>query len=557
MSSATPKKYINHSTPSSQFVEPNDDDKDDYDDFNDGGIGDVHLFDYNINGLKFKVNIPIERLFTVYAFDDLIPEFHIEEKNPETPKRNIYRAFLKLKQLDNSVVRLDLTETIYETVFKDSNKCTQEEFFKQACEVRVKTMHSAIDACYRAGYQKPSQIQSVSIPQIMQGKDCLIQSKSGTGKSDAFLVSAAWNLSLFLMCPQIIIMSATHDIAIQLYKKAVDVFKGANVVLCIGHKQDTRPSGDFQDDNNSSIRKKTNMELRKELKTAQVIVGTIGKIHDCITNERNKLIDIKNVNTFIVDEFDAIVTTNSNRNNPYSSEKQMEDIVSVLPIPNTEKDKVGCQMLFFSATVTRDAIDNAHKYFRPSNKLIPTPFICLLNDNDLLLEGIKQYYVQVANTEEKIDYLSKIFHCAKISQCFIFLNNKDDVVQLKSYLSQLDPPITSEVLIGKMGDQERARVLDNFRVNKNRILVCTDVAARGLDIPKVNLVINFDMASTENTHIHRIGRAGRFGKNGVAINFVLINNDIDESKKVERLEKKGEQHRMKPLPNDIDSVFKF
>ena len=503
----------------------------------------IKFHERDICKVDFEVNLDEKELNVLTNFDELIPKID---------KDGIY---LELK---NGTV-VSLNSLINQWFVKDSKNLDDTAYERKIFDINEATMKKVVSQSYNNGFQTPSAPQAVSVLPIIEGRDVVVQSKSGTGKTFGFISATACLFNSEDPALQIIIMSSTHDIATQIYEEIIKSYDPSiKISLCIGHKPEQlgRQTGGFRTSN--VTKKKTRAELKAEFESAQIIVGTIGKIYDCMINL--KYINPSYLRAFCVDEFDAIVSTKG-RGGTFSSEQQMKEIIKHIPdvevvkIDDKEKINTGCQRLFFSATITDSSFNTALSYFRKEHPKIKDPLICLLNEGDLLLEGIKQYFVEVTNTRDKMDMLYTIIKQTRISQCFIFVNTKEDAVYIKRELSENG--ITAAAFNSNLSSSERNDLLDKFRTQEFRYLISSDVLARGIDVHSVNLVINFDMSNDLETHIHRIGRAGRYGRKGTAINFILTNDSegINEMEKVQHINSLGDSYKMIPLPKDISKLL--
>merc|ERR1711966_15090 len=182
---------------------------------------------------------------------------------------------------------------------------------------------------------------------------------------------------------------------------------------------------------------------------------------------------------------------------------QVYDIYRYLP--------PGTQVVLISATMPHEVLEMTHKFMN-------NPFRVLVKRDELTLEGIKQFFVAVEKETWKFDTLCDLYDTLTITQAVIFCNTKRKVGWLGGKMREAN--FTVAAMHGEMPQKERDAVMDEFRDGKQRVLISTDVWARGLDVSQVSLVINYDLPNNRELYIHRIGRSGRFGRKGVAINFV-------------------------------------
>ena len=329
---------------------------------------------------------------------------------------------------------------------------------------------------YSHGFENPSDIQVKALPIINSKKDLLAQAQSGTGKTGAFSIGALNLVDESLKKTQILILNPTYELVNQNYDviKALSQYMDINVMKVVG--------------------KTSIQECKQELsKEPQVIVGTPGRVLDMISKRFLYTNDIK---LLIFDEADEMLS--------YGFQETIYGIIRYI-----SKET---QICLFSATRT-DETDEL------SNRFLNNPESILVEKKNVTLEGIKQYKVLI-NEEWKYDTLIDIYNLLNISQCIIYVNYKNKLMDLYDKLIENKYPV--DYIHGEVTKDERENKLLNFKNGKTRILLSTDLLARGIDVQQLNLVINFDLPKSKETYVHRIGRSGRYGRKGVAIN--LINN---------------------------------
>jgi len=327
---------------------------------------------------------------------------------------------------------------------------------------------------YAYGFEKPSQIQRVGMKPIMDGSDVIIQSQSGSGKTATFIIGCLQRIDPKINNTQCIIVSNTRELADQTHKVFLNLCKYTDVTsnLCIG--------GDMQ--------YKYNSDNIKE----HVIIGTPGRISDLINKE---IINSNDIKLIIIDEADDVLAT--------SFRKQVKRIF--------QKISKDAQVVLVSATIPEEMAALFDTILKPDYLSI------LVKDDELTLDGIKQYYVNI-DEMYKIDALMDLYKFISIGQAIVYCNKKQKADDLKYALSEKNFAVS--VLHGDMIQKEREEIMAEFRTGMTRILITTDILARGIDVQQVSLVINYDMPKYPQTYIHRIGRSGRYGRKGSAINFV-------------------------------------
>jgi len=228
----------------------------------------------------------------------------------------------------------------------------------------------------------------------------------------------------------------------------------------------------------------------------QIVVGTPGRVFDMV-NRQIMVLDA--VKLFVLDEADEMLSR--------GFKDQIYDIFQHLP------PKV--QVCLFSATMPPEILDISNKFMRD-------PVRILVKKDELTLEGIKQFYVAVDKEEWKFETLCDLYETLTITQAIIYCNTRRKVDWLTDKMGQRDFTVSS--MHGDMTGQERELIMKEFRSGSSRVLITTDLLARGIDVQQVSLVINYDLPANRENYIHRIGRSGRFGRKGVAINFVTVDD---------------------------------
>jgi superfamily II DNA/RNA helicase len=255
------------------------------------------------------------------------------------------------------------------------------------------------------------------------------------------------------------------------------------------------------------------------------VVGTIGRINHMIEAKKLRM---DNISCFVIDEADNM-----------TDEKDMTDMNKLLNnIPNT------CQKVLISATLTPSV-------FKLTDKIMNDPVKILLKNADVAVDLISQFYLDVEVEENKFDVFIDLYNLISTTQTIIFCNTIKKVQWLAEQLASLNFSITT--IHGKMTQQERNDIVQEFRDGKTRILLTTDLLARGIDVPQVNLVVCFDMPQDKETYIHRIGRCGRFNKKGVSISFVRMNDQSDV--KFLNMMRNTYKINIKELPENIDTFL--
>jgi len=341
---------------------------------------------------------------------------------------------------------------------------------------------------YGYGFEKPSEIQKRAIVKIMEGKDIIAQAQSGTGKTATFTIGMLESLNLSSNTNQVLIMSHTRELSQQIHTviKQISKYQKVNVNLSVG--------GISVTENISSLRKRPH-----------VIIGTPGRVLDMI---HKKYINVNTLKMLILDEADEMLS--------HIFINQIYDIFQNLP------PKI--QVCLFSATMNKS-------FFSITQKFMRDPVKILVKTEELTLEGIKQFYIDLEKNEFKYDTLCDIYSTISISQSIIYCNSIKIVDIISNKLN--NDNFSVACIHGNMNQEERNKVIKEFRDGKSRVLISTDLLSRGIDIQQISIVINYDVPKNVDNYIHRIGRSGRYGRKGVAINFVT-NNDREQLSSIEK-----------------------
>ena len=355
------------------------------------------------------------------------------------------------------------------------------------------------------GFEIPSSIQRKAINPIRSGVDIVAQAQSGTGKTATFLIGTMDKIDLDKKYPQVIVICPNRELAQQIFFN----FEGLNTYLKI--KGALIMGGTLVEDNFKVLDA-----------GAQFIVGTPGRIYDMM---KRYVLKTENLKTFVMDEADEMLSR--------GFKDQVYEIFQF--IPNE------AQICLLSATMPNEALDLTEKFMKNPKQI-------LVKKDSVTLEGIKQFYLGVEQENWKTATLFDLYERLQIKQTIIFTNSKRKAEWLKEKLEE-ENHVVSCIHAG-LTQVERDKTMKNFRTGLSRVLIATDIIARGIDVQQVEIVINFDIPRHIETYIHRIGRSGRFGRKGFAINFVT-------EKEFSQLEK-IQNHYMtviEPLPENIKEII--
>jgi superfamily II DNA/RNA helicase len=348
----------------------------------------------------------------------------------------------------------------------------------------------------------------------------IAQAQSGTGKTGTFSISSLHVCNEKLNYPQVMILIPFKDLSIQNLKiiKMLGQYTGLKTTLLIG-KGFEKGSGESSD--NSRFMERD--DIPEPDYKSQIVVGTTGRVWDSL---RRKKLDLTHLKLIILDEADEMLSK--------GFKEQVQQIFSYLPET--------AQIALFSATMPQEILELTHEFMK-------NPVQILVKSENLTLEGIRQFYVSVSNEEQKFDVLSDIYDTISVSQGIIFVNSKQKAIYLKELLEKKNFMIG--MIHGGYNQYERNDILMNFKLGKTRILITTDILSRGIDIQQISLVINYDIPFKVEPYLHRIGRSGRFGRKGCAINLVTY-DDASNLKKIERYY----ETLIEPLPLNFLDVIK-
>ncbi|KAK7203086.1 ATP-dependent RNA helicase eIF4A [Myxozyma melibiosi] len=338
------------------------------------------------------------------------------------------------------------------------------------------------------GFEHPSSIQQRAIMPVIKGRDVLAQAQSGTGKTATFSISVLQKIDTNVKQCQALILAPTRELAQQILKVVLGIGEYMNVTChaCIG---------------GTAIRD----DVRILQEGVQVVVGTPGRVHDMI---QRRALRTDNIKLFVLDEADEMLSQ--------GFKDQIYDIFQLLP-PST-------QVVLLSATMPKEVLEVTTKFMRD-------PVRILVKKDELTLEGIRQFYVAVEKEDWKLDTLTDLYETVTITQAVIFCNTRRKVDWLTDQLRAKD--FTVSAMHGDMDQNQRDVIMSEFRSGSSRVLITTDLLARGIDVQQVSLVINYDLPVNKENYIHRIGRGGRFGRKGVAINF-LTDDDVKVMRDIEQ-----------------------
>jgi len=349
---------------------------------------------------------------------------------------------------------------------------------------------SLLRGIYSHGFETPSPIQKQAITPMIEGKDVVAQAQSGTGKTGAFSVSTLQIIDTNIKKTQALIMAPTRELAMQIHG-VIDQLSGhmenVKTQLLVG--------GTSIDEDVYNLKHNT----------PHIIVGCPGRVHDMMKRNNIKNKDIKLI---ILDEADEMLCV--------GFKEQVYNIFQFL-----NKD---VQVGLFSATLPYEINSLTDKFMR-------NPIKILVKSEMLTLEGISQYYIALEDDEQKFLALKDLFNTISMSQCIIYCNSVKRVQDLYEAMKNENYPVCC--IHSGMEKDERTQAYKSFKSGSFRVLISSNVTARGIDIQQVSTVINFDICKDVHTYLHRIGRSGRWGRKGVGINFIT-KRDVNMIKLIEK-----------------------
>eukprot|EP00262_Sarcandra_glabra_P000870 TRINITY_DN10915_c0_g2_i1.p1 TRINITY_DN10915_c0_g2~~TRINITY_DN10915_c0_g2_i1.p1 ORF type:complete len:478 (-),score=63.20 TRINITY_DN10915_c0_g2_i1:183-1616(-) len=356
---------------------------------------------------------------------------------------------------------------------------------------------------YEKGFEKPSPIQEESIPIALTGSDILARAKNGTGKTAAFCIPALEKIDQNKNAIQVIILVPTRELALQTSQVCKELGKHLKIQVMV-----TTGGTSLKDD------------IMRLYQPVHLLVGTPGRILDLV---RKGVCVLTDCSMLVMDEADKLLSQ--------EFQPLVEQLISFLPANR--------QILLFSATFPVTVKAFKDKFLRKS-------YIINLMD-ELTLKGITQYYAFVEE-RQKVHCLNTLFSKLQINQSIIFCNSVNRVELLAKKITELG--YSCFYIHAKMLQSHRNRVFHDFRNGACRNLVCSDLFTRGIDIQAVNVVINFDFPKNSETYLHRVGRSGRFGHLGLAVNLITYEDRFN----LYRIEQElGTE--IKQIPPQIDQAI--
>jgi translation initiation factor 4A len=343
---------------------------------------------------------------------------------------------------------------------------------------------------YSYGLERPSPIQSKAILPVIQGFDVIAQAQSGTGKTATFTISALSRIDVNQKEEQILMVAPTRELVQQIVhvvKNIGSTMEGLLVKTVLG-------GGSIAED----------IEYFRR-NAPHIIVGCPGRMLDLL---KRRIIHTEHIKTLILDEADELLSSDF-RN-------QMQEIIGKL--------SPSVQIALFSATLPEHTKELTKLFMND-------PVEIYVKQEQLTLEGIKQYCVAIHHPSQKYETLKDLYSSISVSQCIIYCNSINRVIDLYENLTQ--DGFAVSCIHSNMSKEDRETAFVDFRKGSSRILISSNVTSRGIDIQQVSIVINYEIPHDVSNYLHRIGRSGRWGRKGVAINFVTP-RDVNNLRYIEK-----------------------
>jgi len=374
-----------------------------------------------------------------------------------------------------------------------TNETPEEDTFDSSYEIQswddLEINPAILRGIFAYGFENPSPIQQKAIKPLIMGKDIIAQAQSGTGKTATFTIGTLANINTNINETQALIMSPTRELTQQTAK----VFSSIGSMM---------PGLRIQTLFGGSVVEEASRFSNKN--TPHVICGCPGRVYNMMRREK---ISSKSIKIIVLDEADEMLSSGFK-----------DQVYNIFQYLNNN-----VQVALFTATLPTAVLPII-------NKIMQNPVRINVKREMLTLEGIQQFYIAVEDDRQKYATLKNLFSFLSVSQCIIYCNSVRRVTDLYEAMKEDDFPVCC--IHSNMDKLERDDSFNNFRIGKSRVLISSNVTARGIDIQQVSIVINFDIPKCVHTYLHRIGRSGRWGRKGVGINFIT-RRDVTKMKEIE------------------------
>jgi len=346
------------------------------------------------------------------------------------------------------------------------------------------------------GFEKPSAIQQRAIVPCLNRADVIAQAQSGSGKTATFGISVLQNTDLSQRANQVIVLAPTRELAMQ----------HTTVLRCLGEFLE----GLVVHTSVGGVPTRQEVQILRQ-KVPQIIVGTPGRVADMLNRGEIRSDEVK---IMVLDEADVMLDKGFT--------DQVYGIFKLLP--------GDMQVVLTSATLPPEVLDLTRKFMREPTQI-------LVKNENLTLDGIRQYYIDCGEVNRnnaigiKAQTVAYLYEQINVTQSVIFVNARRIADRLGEELMAMD--FACSIIHADLTFDERKMIMTEFKSGATRVLISTDLLARGIDVQQVNLVVNFDLPHEKETYIHRIGRSGRFGRKGVAINLACGGTDMRKVRELE------------------------
>lgn len=392
-----------------------------------------------------------------------------------------------------------------------------------------------IRGIFSYGFEKPSIIQARAVRPVLSGNDVIAQAQSGMGKTGAFAIGTLGRIDENQNSIQALVVVHTRELAIQIDTvfRQIAKYTGIRFNLCI-----------------KGVPTQENVDKLLGVRGGKphVVIGTPGRILDMLhrrdRDTGNYVINQNTLRMLVIDEADEMLGTSgeSYRGRRGGDDEEggsggfLDQIFKIFRCMPSD-----IQVCLFSATMGKEFFDITKDFMR-------NPLEVLVKTEELTLDGIKQYSINVEQQKYKFDTLCELYGLLTINQSIIYCNSLKSVEYLTKMLRENNFMVS--YIHGQMQPQERELTMADFRSGKSRVLVSTDLLSRGIDIQQVSVVINYDIPVKVESYLHRIGRSGRYGRKGVAINFMTLQDE----RRVREIERYYSTI-IDPLPADINNLL--
>ncbi|UJR11419.1 hypothetical protein I4U23_015599 [Adineta vaga] len=341
---------------------------------------------------------------------------------------------------------------------------------------------------YEYGFKQLSDLQQRALKPCIMGYDVIVQAPSGTGKTITFIIAILQQLDMNCQDCQALILVPTRELAQEIHRIILILSKHMNVTChaCFGGVN-------------------IGEDMKRLEAGVQIVISTPGRIFDML---KRSVFHLEHIKMFVLNEADEIFSR--------GYKDQIDDLVAMLP--------GNPHFIVVSSTMPSDLLET-------TDKIMNNPVKILIMIDDRTLEGIRQFYVNIEREECKLNKLYELFDTLAIAQTIIYCNTCEKVKWLSEKLRAHD--LTVSVLDFSMNAEQRENAIKEFRMGSSRILLRTDRSEDDNDIPQVSPIFNYDLPTHCENYVRRIGRRGRFGRNGLAINFIN-NHDREQLHRIEQ-----------------------